>query len=606
MSEEQKEEEIQLNLIKFPKAKKGTEITYQQLKSQYPLYKGYIQKNLERVKLDFTDSTISQEIANHVIEDLFSQEKGICKNLIKNVERLKINAFNTQLSNLNFLLHFSDLNKKPPITIHCDYNLATNFLKKSIQFQCDIKCKGHFDKRDNLYYIYCPHILLDSSASIELNIIELSLRVNNENVQNCIDCIKKLRILQTLNLEIHSLNHIKEDYMHIVETLSQIEKLQTLNVKFFLETYLPHINKSKLKNLRQLKYNYQAYDKNENMEVALKLLHTFQQHDDDLIIEPYYSLQNSEINFSFQKRMLTDHEFQVIQSFLLNLENRIVKISINFDENQHMSLKNWVGMMNNLRNHDNLQTINVQCPNIATSVSALCVAKLYKCRKAYIKINQSSFIGNVLNLYFYQMYDHILEVITKNLFELKEAKDEFQIQTVILQANSILGLKKGFSSFFKKTEKLFNSISVKVYSKFDLHLYYYTVLKDISEIQKYCETFYFEQESCINLRYNAAQISSVMSSIYNYIPIIDSLQIPNPSLIKPFLSLSLNYCSGVNLGSNFSQFLEAYQVFMEFRKLVQLKYYQQSQPSVMLAFYTLIGPELPINPYQVYTDLYFE
>ncbi|KAL4508538.1 hypothetical protein ABPG72_003842 [Tetrahymena utriculariae] len=606
MKQEQQEQKIELNLIKFPKAKKGAEISYQDLKSQYPLYKEYIQKNLKKVVLDFTDSTISQQIANHVMEDLFSQEKGICCNLIQNLERLKINAFSTHLANLNFLLYFSDLKKNPPITLHCDYNLASDFLKQSTQFYNDIKCKGHFDKRANLFYIYCPHSLLDSKAQIQQNIIELSLRINKENVENCVDCIKQLSIVKILNLEIHSLNHIKEDYMQLVDALSQINNLEVLNIRFYLETYLPHINKQKLKNLKQLKYDYQTYDQNENMEVALKLIHTFQQHGDALTIEPFYHLENNELSFSFQKRMLNDHQFQEIQSFLHNLENGIVKISFNFDDNQKMSLINWVGIMNNLRNHDNLQTIIVQYSNIATSVSALCVAKLYKCRKTHIQINQSSFINNVLNLYFYQIYDHILEVITQNLYEFKATADKFKIKRVILQANSILGLTKGFSSFFKKSGQLFDSITVKVYSKFDLHLYYYTVLKDIFEIKKYCDAFYFEQEGCINLRSDATQTSSVMSQIYNYNPIIDTLQIPDRNLLYPFLNLALNYSTVLQVRYDFSQFLEAYQVFMEFRKLVQLRYYQLSQPPVMLAFYTLIGPELPINPYQVYTDLYFE
>ncbi|KAL4431697.1 hypothetical protein ABPG74_017326 [Tetrahymena malaccensis] len=605
MKQEPQAEKVELTLIKFPKAKKGAEISYQELKNQYPLYKEYIQKNLQKVIIDFTDSSISQQLANHVMEDLFSEESGSCFSLIQNIQTLKINAFSTHLTNLNFLFYFSNLKKNPPITLHCDYDLASDFLKLSTQFNNDIKCKGHFDKRAGLYYIYCPHSLLDSKAKIEQNIIELSLRINNQNVQNCIDCIKQLSIVKILNLEIHSLNNIKEDYMHIVDALSQVDNLENLNIKFYLETYLPHINKQKLKNLKSLKYDYQTYDKNEHMDVALKLIHTFQLHGDSLTIEPYYQLENSELSFSFQKRMLNNHEFQEIQSFLHNLENRIVQISIKFDDKQVMSLKNWVGMMNNLRNHDSLQTIIVQYPNIATSVSALCVAKLFKCRKTYIQINQSSFINNVLNLYFYQMYDHILEVIMKNIFELKEYRDQYIIQKFILQANSILGLTKGISSFFKKTEQLFDSITVKVYSKFDLHLYYYTVLKDISEIKKYCNSFYFEQENYINLRSNTTETYSNMSYIYNYNPIVDTLSIPNVNSIYPFLSLALNY-STIQGRYTFTQFLEAYKVFMEFRKLVQLRYYQLSQPSVMLAFYTLIGPELPINPYQVYTDLYFE
>ncbi|KAL4437597.1 hypothetical protein ABPG74_017835 [Tetrahymena malaccensis] len=611
--QQQQQQEIQeedpfYKTISFKNRK--TEISYYHLQQEYAAIERNYGK-LSSLIIDFSFCQIKQTTIDRVMKDLFmiyEIDDDRFQHKFFFLEDLTIKSYQNIFQNLEFISYFFIYKNIKTIRVECDSAQAYSFFNttKSSKKVEKIICEEYFSKFYSVYEIDSNNFITQIDLSgVEDQIQHLNIMIESNNLEKHMQLFSNASTLQYLNMTIIDLQDFRKDFKQIIKNLQQnAPLLNQLHILLYGDDLIPPIKKDKFQSQISIHVSYRFPLNYLDYKSLLRKVYKFADQNDSLTINPTVQYSNFSLKLDFSNKILQQEDLSEFIKFISKCNNKLLSIQISFHKNQDITNKQWVNIINYLGSYEELKTVNIVGTNVSISVIALSVAKLMKCRKNNININGQTLLNNSLSINLFQLSDYTFDVICSNIFDEKAPR----VSCLSITANQVMGNLKPFSNYLSRSKHLMNQLRIRITSKNDIMNLFFGILNDIYNIKRFVNSISFIQDDgcVINTNNVMTQINIEQEkNIYSFRQINnDVLPEQIVKLVRPMIK-PLESQSILNR-EDFDVYIQKFQLFMQFRKVYELYRYKKTQPFIMLAFYTLIGPELMNNPYQIYTDLYYD
>ncbi|KAL4487619.1 hypothetical protein ABPG72_017408 [Tetrahymena utriculariae] len=587
-----------------------TEISYYHLQQEYAAIERNYGK-LSSLIIDFSFCQIKQTTVDRVMKDLFmiyEIDDDRFQHKFFFLEDLTIKTYQNIFQNLDFISYFFIYKNIKTIRVQCDYAQAYSFFNtsKSSKKVEKIICEEYFSKFYSVYEIDSNNFITQIDLSgVEDQIQHLNIMIESNNLERHMQLFSKASTLQYLNMTIITLEDFKKDFKQIIKNLQQnAPLLNKLHILLYMNDLIPPIKKDKFQSHVSIEVSYRFPLNCLDCKSLLRKVYKFADQNDSLTINPTVQYSNFSLKLDFSNQSLSQDDLSEFIKFISKCNNRLLSIQISFRKNQDITNRQWVNVINYLGSYEELKNVNIDGTNVSVSVVALSVAKLMKCKKNNININGQTFLNNSLSLNLFQLSDYTLDVIIQNIFDEKAPR----VSCLSITAHQVMGDLKPFSKYLQRSKHLMSQLRLRITSKNDIMNLFFGILNDFYNIKRFVNSISFTQDDgcLINANSIVTQIQIEQGrSLYSFKQINNEVLTEKVvKLVRPILNPLESQQFQNNEG--FDAYLKKFYLYMEFRKVYEIYRYKKSQPSVMLAFYTLIGPELMNNPYQIYTDLYYD
>ncbi|EAR84345.2 hypothetical protein TTHERM_00703370 (macronuclear) [Tetrahymena thermophila SB210] len=608
MQQQEIQEDPFYKTINFKNRK--TEISYHHLKQEYATIERNYGK-LSSLIIDFSFCQIKQTTIDRVMKDLFmiyEIDDDRFQHKFFFLEDLTIKSYQNLFQNLDFISYFFIYKNIKTIKVECDATQAYSFFNatKSSKKVEKITCEEYFQKFYSVYEIDSNSFITQIDLSgVEDQIQHLNIMIESNNLDKHMQLFSKASTLQYLNMTIINLQDFKKDFKQIIKNLQQnAPLLNKLHILLYTDDLIPPIKKDKFQSHLSIEVSYRFPLNCYDYKSLLRKVYKFADQNDSLTINPTVQYNNFTLKLDFSKQTLSQDDLSEFFKFISKCNNKLLSIQISFHKNQEITNRQWVNIINYLGSYEELKTVIINGTNVSVSVVALSVAKLMKCRKNNININGQTLLNNSLSLNLFQLSDYTLDVICLNIFDEKAPR----VSCLSITAHQVMGDLQPFSNYLSRSKHLMNQLKIRITSQNDIMNLFYGILNDIYNIKRFVNSISFTQDN--GCSFNASSIVTQIkieqgNNLYSFRSVNNEVLTEQISqLVRPII-MPLESQQILN-NEGFDAYAKRFQLFMEFRKVLEIYRYKKSQPSVMLAFYTLIGPELMNNPYQIYTDLYYD